>query len=204
MIVCRKFQHAIWPAQVQSYFQGPQHRMKSREAAPIAETAQSWPYLIQYSVELYMPIRIDSPVRILPVYSDGLLCEIEPIRFQYICRNEDSMRMHSKQKHRWSAQARRGRPSKIFASNPTPKPWRIVICQRFFVHGQGSHFIEIVNAGSASRTNARVGISVQSQAQQTMSQAMMAVKEKERRMMKRGSGWKCESDDLGHVEVAEE
>ena len=112
-------------------------------------TAQSWPNSIQYPVELQIPIRIDSPVRILPVYSDGLLCQMEPERCQYICRNEHGMRMHSKQNHGWTAQARKGRPSKISTINPTPKPWRTVTCQRFFVYGQGSHFIEIVNVESS-------------------------------------------------------
>ena len=52
MIVCRKCQHAIWPDQVQSHFQDPQHRVKGKEAAPIAETSQSWPNLIQHPIEL--------------------------------------------------------------------------------------------------------------------------------------------------------
>ena len=96
------------------------------------------------------------------------------------------MRMHSKQKHGLSAQARKGRPSKISTLNPTPKPWRILTCQRFIVQGQGSHFIEIVNAGSTSRTDARVEMNVQGQARQTMHQAMRAVKEKERMMIQEG------------------
>ena len=148
MIVCRKYQHTIWPAQVQSHFQGPQHRLKIKEAPPIAGRRNHGP--IQFNiVELQIPIRIDSPVRILPVYSDGLLCQMKPERCQYICRNEHGMRMHSKQNHGWTAQARKGRPSKISTINPTPKPWRTVTCQRFFVYGQGSHFIERVNVGSA-------------------------------------------------------
>ena len=50
MIVCRKYQHTIWPAQVQSHFQGPQHRMKIKEAPPIAGRRNHGP--IQFNIPL--------------------------------------------------------------------------------------------------------------------------------------------------------
>ena len=143
LILCRKCEHAIWPEQVQQHFQGSQHRLPKFEAVTIASIAQSWSGLIQYPVELHLPRHVNAPIPGLKLFHEGFLCQIQPEDCWYVCRNEKGMKTHCRQKHGWTMQSQRGRPSARTGSKT--KPWRSVSCQRFFLQGVGSQYFEIRN-----------------------------------------------------------
>ena len=183
LIVCRKCQHAIWPAQLQSHLQGPHHRMKIKEAEPIVKTTQSWPNLIEYPIELNIPTQVNSAIPHLAIHHDGLLCDIQPERCQYICRSEKFMKTHCKQKHDWSMQSRKGRPGKSTSGSVT-KSWKTVVCQRFFNHQHGSQYFQVINHEIVE--NEIVGANVENQVRQVIDRAMIAVRQKEREVIDQG------------------
>lgn len=70
------------------------HKMPQKQAEKVAEGVRGWPALIQYSGELEMPTCRIQPIRELPIYPDGLLCQLDLVRCQKIVRSEKSMKTH--------------------------------------------------------------------------------------------------------------
>ena len=88
LIVCKSCRYAIWLEQVQQHYQESQHRWKKQAASGLAAAMQSWLGVIQYSIELKVPSRVDTAIVILSIYDDGLLCQVNPTQCQYVCRSK--------------------------------------------------------------------------------------------------------------------
>jgi uncharacterized C2H2 Zn-finger protein len=137
LAVCRKCRHGILPSQVKSHLQHA-HRAKRKEAEGVAEEVSSWAGLIQYASELEVPSQIIQPVHPLPVYADGLMCQIEPGRCRQIFRSAEAMRKHWQRAHDWSPAVREGRPSGVEQKkiqSRISKGCKTVHCQRLLVQG---------------------------------------------------------------------
>ena len=111
LAICNDCQYGVWPTQVEGHLQ-EQHKIPYKEAQLVGECVRSWPGLIQYPGELVLPDQVITPIPQLPLYPDGLLCQINPIRCRYIARSTESIRRHWREAHEWSAGKKRGRPSR--------------------------------------------------------------------------------------------
>ncbi|KAL8991690.1 MAG: hypothetical protein Q9169_007742, partial [Polycauliona sp. 2 TL-2023] len=188
LIICKKCRYAVWPEQVQKHYQGPNHKWKKRAAIELATSVQSWPGVIQYPIELTVPNRVINVIPILPIYDDGVLCQINAIQCQYVCRSKKWMIDHCKQKHDWSKQIRKGNVSRGNTERQKPDPWVTIRCQRFFPSRHGSQYFA-VGEPIAERLISRQAqniVPIWQQAKEAMAQVWKAADEKESRMIAEG------------------
>jgi hypothetical protein len=152
LAVCRQCRHGILPNQVKSHLQRA-HRVKRKQAEGVAEEVSSWAGLIQYASGLEVPSQVIQPVHPLPVYADGLMCQIEPDRCRRIFRSAEAMRKHWQRTHDWSPAVREGRPSGVEQGkiqSRISKGCKTVHCQRLLVQGQGSQYFQVHRPDSDS------------------------------------------------------
>ena len=188
LIVCKSCRHAIWSDQIQRHYQGFNHKWKKSAAIALTTAIQSWIGMIQYSIELTVPKQIEKPISSLPLHKDGLLCQINPARCQYVCRNVKWMKTHCKQKHDWVQQARKGNVSRGGTERQKPTPWMAVQCQRFFVQGPASQYFVVgqpISEESPPR-QAPSTVPIWQQAHQMMAQAWKTADEREARVIAEG------------------
>jgi Orsellinic acid/F9775 biosynthesis cluster protein D len=150
--------HAVWPDQIMAHCKGKQHKMATKEAVEIADAFRNEAGLKRHSDELQMPRSARQAIAQLPIYTDGLICTLEPGVCRYICRNRRNMGDHCRVKHGWKSHSGSGRPKKAPAAaavtitsggesstrNEDRQAWRAIHCQRFFVQGAGSQYFEVV------------------------------------------------------------
>ena len=154
----------------------------------LAIAVQSWPGVIQYPIELKVPDHMETPISVLALYEDGLLCRIHAAKCQYVCRNVKWMKTHCKQKHDWAQQSRKGNISRGSTERHNPTPWVEVRCQRFFVQGPGSQYFAVgepISARPGSRQAQNI-VPIWQQAKEAMAQAWQAADEKEARIVAEG------------------
>ena len=143
--ICRECRHGVLPSHIESHLQRV-HRVKHKQAKHIAEKVRGWSGLTEYASEITVPSRLPAPINQLPVYSDGLLCQLDPTRCCKVLRSADSMRKHWQRAHSWSVADKSGRPSRTVQrgiKSRADKSCRTVYCQRLFVQGQGSQYFEV-------------------------------------------------------------
>jgi hypothetical protein len=142
--VCKKCRHGVIPSQIQSHLQRV-HRVKLQQAEVIAERVGSWPGVAEYASEIAVPREAVPLINELQVYTDGLLCQVEP-RCRQILRSKGEMRNHWKTAHSWSVAGKGGRPSRVTGRRVQARIQQgaqAVYCQRLFVQGQGSQYLEV-------------------------------------------------------------
>ena len=83
MAVCRECQYAVWLDQIEGHLQ-KQHKKPLKSAQAIGDAVCQWPGLIQHPSELKIPGNGVQSVPQLPVYDDGLLCQLEAEHCQYV------------------------------------------------------------------------------------------------------------------------
>ena len=81
------------PSHIVSHLQRV-YRVKHKQAQHIAEKVHSWPGLIEYASEIVVSRRLPAPISQLPVYSDGLLYQLDPAHYYKVLRSADSIRKH--------------------------------------------------------------------------------------------------------------
>lgn len=146
LAICKECKHAVWPKQFKSHLTGKQHRMKEKKAIEIAQTVQSWSDLMDHPSQMEVPSYIERAISQLPLYQDGLLCQLDRTHCHYICRNLKTMKWHWRKAHAWSIGKKRGgsgqaKGKKIEArAQEAMKP---VECQRFFPSRDGSQYFEV-------------------------------------------------------------
>jgi hypothetical protein len=74
--VCKECRHGVLPSHIKSHLQRV-HKVKQKRAENIAERVRSWPGLIEYAREIQVPSQVVKPISQLPVYPDGLLCQLD-------------------------------------------------------------------------------------------------------------------------------
>jgi hypothetical protein len=83
----------------------------------------------------------------LPVYADGLLCQLEPSQCQRVLRSIKGMKKHWRHDHQgWSAAEKSGRPSQIKEKRLQARIEQgctRVHCQRLFGSRHGSQYFQV-------------------------------------------------------------
>ena len=85
------------------------------------------------------------PIDGLPVFQDGLMCQLNDHECRDILRSKEAMKNHWRVGHSWKV-GRRGRPSQIqqrAIETGEREGCKPVHCQRFFVQGTESQFFEV-------------------------------------------------------------
>ncbi|KAH7038988.1 hypothetical protein B0J12DRAFT_553844, partial [Macrophomina phaseolina] len=148
LVACRKCRHAVWPDAVGAHLRGGEHRMSRRQAQAVSDKLiELWgDRLLRRPAELEVPASVEAAIPQLPIFPDGLLCEVESDRCRFVCRNENRIRNHCRDAHGWTKQGRGGRPSKADQLRAAGKePWRRgVRCQRFFPSRHASQFFAVM------------------------------------------------------------
>lgn len=143
--VCKECRYAVWPNQIAGHLQ-KQHQKSRKEAEAVGESICGWAGLIQYPGELDAPRSVVQPVQQLPVYDDGLMCQLNPARCRYVARSTESIRKHWREAHGWSAAKKRGRPSQIRGKKvqaEVEEGCKRVHCQQLFGNRHGSQYFEV-------------------------------------------------------------
>jgi hypothetical protein len=144
--VCRECQYAVWPDQIEGHLQ-EQHKIKWKVASEAGTEVRSWAGIIQYPSEFVAPSQVVAPHPKLPVYTDGLLCQLNLSQCQRIFRSLGSIKKHWRTDHQgWSAGKKRGRPSQIKEKEMQARieqGYRLVHCQRLFSSRYGSQYFEV-------------------------------------------------------------
>ena len=145
LAVCRKCRYGVLPSQIISHLQR-NHRVKRKQAEVVAEEVSQWAGLIEYASELEVPGQAVQAIHPLPIYTDGLMCRIEPDRCRQIFRSQRVMKNHWREAHDWSPAEREGRPSRVEQKKIQgciSKGCKTVHCQRLIVQGQGSQYFQV-------------------------------------------------------------
>lgn len=116
IVVCKKCRHAVLPSHIRSHLQRV-HKVKLQQAEGIAKRVCAWPRVVEYASEIAVPERAILAIHELPVYTDGLLCQLDPNRRQ-ILRSTGAIRNHWKQAHNWTPRGTKGRPSRVASVRP--------------------------------------------------------------------------------------
>ena len=159
LVKCKECPYAVWPDQIAGHLCGKHHKMKRSTADAIAETVQSWPGLMQYPGEFEVPTSVEQPIPQLPLYDDGLLCQLDPERCKWIFRKMTSMKKHWRKQHQWSARNGRrggsGSAKKQRMEAQLESAYRTVHSQRFFQGYHGSQYFEVRRPNDAQEDQAR-------------------------------------------------
>jgi hypothetical protein len=129
----------VLPSHIESHLQRV-HRVKQKQAKHIAEKVRGWSGLTEYASEITVPSRLPEPISQLPMYNNGLLCQLDPTRCCMVLRSADAMRKHWQRAHSWSVANKGSHPSRTVQrdiKSRADKSCRTVHCQRLFVQGQG-------------------------------------------------------------------
>jgi hypothetical protein len=144
--VCKECRYAVWPDQIEGHLQA-QHKVKRKEASEVGSEVRSWPGVTQYPGEFVAPSQIMAPHPQLPVYADGLLCQLEPSQCQRVLRSIKSMKQHWYEDHEgWSVGKKRGRPSQIKEKQLQARieqGYTRVHCQRLFSSRHSSQYFQV-------------------------------------------------------------
>jgi hypothetical protein len=142
--VCKKCRHAVIPSHIRSHLRRV-HKAKLRQAEEIAEKVGDWPGVVKYASEIAVPEHAIPAIHELPVYTDGLLCQLDP-NCRQILRSTTAIRNHWKQAHSWMPAGAKGRPSRVARQRIQTRSQqgsRLVYCQRLFIQGPGSQYFEV-------------------------------------------------------------
>jgi len=143
--ICTECRHGVLPSHIQSHLQRA-HKIQQKQAEDIAERVRSWPGLIEYASEFHEPSRVVPPISQLPVYPDGLSCQLDNTRCGKVLRSVEAMKKHWRQVHSWSVASKGGRPSQLAQREiqlRIGEGCRRVHCQRLFIQGLGSQYFEV-------------------------------------------------------------
>lgn len=145
LAVCRECRYAVWPDQIEGHLQ-KQHKTSLKSAQAVGDAVRQWPGLLQYPSELEIPTSCVDAISQLPVYDDGLLCQLESARCRLVLRSPKALKEHWRTIHRWSVGKKRGRPSQIREKTIQAKledGCKRVHCQRLFGSRHGSQYFEV-------------------------------------------------------------
>jgi hypothetical protein len=95
LVICKTCRHAVWPKEATAHLKGSRHDLSPFEARVVLEELKNWPDLYYSSAELDLPRRLDVAIPCLPIYTDGLRCQLDDGKCSgYVSRSVDSMKVH--------------------------------------------------------------------------------------------------------------
>jgi Orsellinic acid/F9775 biosynthesis cluster protein D len=158
LAVCKECQYAVWPEQIAGHLHGKHHKIPRKQANKIAEEVCSWFGLIPFASELEVPNMIDQPIPQLPLYEDGLMCQSEPEKCSYICRDKKTLKHHLRKSHQYSVAlgpGGSGTKRKQMIESRFENVVKHVHCQRFFPKYHGSQYFEVRTPKEVQNDQAR-------------------------------------------------
>ena len=81
------------PSYIKSHLQRA-HKVKQKQAENIAERVGSWAGLVEYASEIQVPSQVVRPISQLPVYLDGLLCQLDADSCCKVFRSVKAIKKH--------------------------------------------------------------------------------------------------------------
>lgn len=145
VIVCRQCRYAVWPSEVATHLTSKQHGHNRKVARSVAEEVEGWPGTIAYPGMFELPSFVTTPIPQIPLFDDGLQCQIDPVRCQYITRGIKALKEHWRTSHGWSVQQGRGGSGgakQADAQKRFDEASKTVRCQRLFVNRAHSQYFE--------------------------------------------------------------
>jgi hypothetical protein len=96
--ICKECRHSVLPSHIKSYLQHA-HKVKQKRAEDIAESVRSWLGLVEYASEIQVPSQVVAPLSQLPVYLDGLLCQLDTARCYKVLRSVKAIKNYWREVH---------------------------------------------------------------------------------------------------------
>jgi hypothetical protein len=146
IIICRTCRHGVWPAEVESHLQGKAHRLPQATAKHIHQVIKTWEGVEHDPQAIQWPSQIAQSIPHMDEYPDGLLCQRDRAKCQFITWLIDKMKRHWREHHGWKVLYKGGRPShqeREQAQNTIQQGYQVVTCQWFFPSRKGSHYIRV-------------------------------------------------------------
>jgi hypothetical protein len=135
----------VLPSHIQSHLQRT-HKIRQKQAEDIAERVRSWSGLIKYASELQAHSQVIPPISQLPIYPDGLLCQLDSAYCSKVFRSIDDMKKHWREVHGWSVGSKGGHLSQVAQKEiqlRINEGCRRIHCQRLLIQGPGSQYFEV-------------------------------------------------------------
>jgi hypothetical protein len=123
-----------------------QHRMPRKQAVWISDEIEQWHGIAQFSGEFKIPEYVEEAVEGLPVYTDGVKCELDEGQCAYVCRNMDVIKEYWRKMHGHSVGQKRGGSGMLKKEDidrQISQNCQQVRCQRFFVQKEHSQCFEV-------------------------------------------------------------
>ncbi|KAF3031174.1 hypothetical protein E8E12_000324 [Didymella heteroderae] len=143
LAVCKECGRGVLPSQVKSHVQRA-HLAKRKQAKLIVDEVSSSAGLVEYASELEVLSQVAESIQQLPVYTDGLSCQLDHNRCRRIFRSEGVMRKHWRVAHDWPVAEKSGRPTRVQQRSIRDR------ISKNFKTGQSSRFFEIQQPGEDS------------------------------------------------------
>jgi hypothetical protein len=96
--ICKECRHGVLPSHIKSHLQRA-HKVNHKQAEDIAERVRSWSGLIKYASELQAPSEVIPPISQLPIYPDGVLCQLDAAYCCKVFRSIDVIKKHWREVH---------------------------------------------------------------------------------------------------------
>ena len=160
VIVCKECKYAVWPRQVAGHLTNRQHKMPRKQAIGISDEIEQWHGIAQFPGEFEIPKYVEEAVEGLPVYTDGIKCELNRGQCAYVCRNMDVIKEHWRKTHGHSVGQKRGGSGMLKKEDidrQILQNCRQVRCQRFFVQKEHSQYFEVRSRVVTEGERARQG-----------------------------------------------
>ena len=135
------------------HYQNFNHKWRKFATIELTTTIQSLSDVIQYSIDLTILNQIETLIFVLLLHNNELLCQINFVECQFVCRNVKWMRTHCKQKHDWIQQNRKDNVSKESTKRQKLMLWIAIKCQRFLMQKSKSLYFVVKNLVVAEFTS---------------------------------------------------
>src|SRR5688572_16859903 len=93
LAVCKRCRYGVLPSHVESHLRRA-HKVHQKEAELAAAEISDWAGLAEYASDITVPKVVVQPIPELPVFADGMLCQIDPHSCRQITRSAERMRKH--------------------------------------------------------------------------------------------------------------
>ena len=108
IVVCRECRYAVWPGQVKGHLMNKQHDMSTKQAVAVSEEISEWPGIARYPGDFHMPECVEEAVGGLPVFTDGIKCNLDEGGCRYVGRSIAVVKEHWRRAHGYSVRQKRG------------------------------------------------------------------------------------------------
>lgn len=98
-VVCRRCHCAMCPSGVATHLTNKQHGQNRKIARRIADDISQWLSIVNYPSMFELLAWVETPITQLPLFDDGLHCQIDAMRCRYIARDIKALEGHWRTSH---------------------------------------------------------------------------------------------------------